>query len=76
MLRLKCCPRCKGAVALDKDRYGWYELCLQCGYLRDLESIAQVHQQPGLMVKKSRGRRSATDEVGNHDKDSCLTVRV
>lgn len=46
MLRLKCCPKCGGDVALDKDHYGWYEQCLQCGYLRDLEVIVQVGQQP------------------------------
>jgi hypothetical protein len=29
----------------NKDEYGWYEQCLQCGYLRDLETIVQVEQQ-------------------------------
>jgi len=35
----KNCPRCKGGVYLEKDMYGWYEGCLQCGYSRDLDTI-------------------------------------
>lgn len=47
MLRLKSCPKCKGDVILsNKDKHGWYEQCLQCGYLHDLETIVQVEKQP------------------------------
>lgn len=35
MIKLKGCPKCKGDVILDKDIHGWYEQCLQCGYLAD-----------------------------------------
>ena len=49
MIRFKSCPRCKGDVRLDRDYYGWYEECLQCGYMRDLESIVKekrlVHER-------------------------------
>jgi len=47
MLKLKGCPKCKkGDVVLDRDHYGWYEYCIQCGYLRDLESMVDSgHQQ-------------------------------
>lgn len=41
MLRFKVCPRCKGDVLLERDQYGWYELCLQCGYLVDLKSLSR-----------------------------------
>lgn len=31
------CPRCSnGQLISDRDRYGPYESCLQCGYSRDL----------------------------------------
>jgi hypothetical protein len=41
-LRIRACSRCKnGEVFLDRDEYGWYECCLQCGYSRDLPSLAQ-----------------------------------
>ena len=45
--RFNSCPRCKGDIMLgNKDKYGWYEQCLQCGYLRDPEIIVQVERQP------------------------------
>lgn len=27
---------------LQKDNYGWYEECLQCGYVHDLLTIAEA----------------------------------
>ena len=45
MFRLKDCPRCSGDIWLDWDQYGWYEQCLQCGYLHDLGSVGEVEQK-------------------------------
>ncbi len=44
-LKSKSCPRCGGNIFIDRDLYGWYELCLQCGYLCDLKSIVKARQQ-------------------------------
>lgn len=52
MLRLKSCPRCNGDVLLDRDQYGWYEQCLQCGYLSDMQNVIEVQQQPPQEEKK------------------------
>jgi hypothetical protein len=42
-LKIGNCPRCKqGEVFIDRDQYGWYECCLQCGYTRDLLDIVRV----------------------------------
>jgi hypothetical protein len=38
MLYLKSCTRCKGDMYLDKDGYGAFISCLQCGFTRDLPS--------------------------------------
>lgn len=54
MLKLKSCPRCNGDVRLDRDQYGWYEACMQCGYLRDLESVAVPRKENP--EKKEAGR--------------------
>ena len=59
MLRIKICPRCTGNVLLDKDQYGWYEQCLQCGYLRDLETIVAVKQRRADEGKKRVPARAA-----------------
>ena len=37
MLRLKACPRCRGDMHDNRDVYGGYAECLQCGYMRDAE---------------------------------------
>ena len=54
MYRFKSCPRCKGDIRLDSDQYGWYEECLQCGYMHDLEKmhVAQLEN-----TKKGKERR-------------------
>ena len=33
----KGCPRCKGDVYVEKDSFGTYRKCLQCGRMQDLE---------------------------------------
>jgi len=30
---------------LQKDNYGWYEECLQCGYVHDLLTVAEAEQR-------------------------------
>lgn len=52
MWKFKNCPRCQGDVSFEEDEYGWYEWCLQCGYLRDLESIAEFKGRPAEGTKE------------------------
>ena len=52
MLRLKGCPRCNGDIFQSRDHHGWYEHCLQCGYLRDLEWRLGTHQPVVEMEKR------------------------
>ena len=37
MLELKSCPRCRGDVKTNRDHYGQYRQCLQCGYMEDIQ---------------------------------------
>ena len=37
MLSLKACPRCRGDLHTNRDLYGSYSQCLQCGYMKDIE---------------------------------------
>ena len=38
MIWLKGCPRCRmGDLMANRDMDGWYILCLQCGYLKDVD---------------------------------------
>ena len=40
MMMLKGCPRCFGDLHFNKDTYGEYKLCVQCGYMEDLKPRA------------------------------------
>ena len=33
MVFFRSCPRCSGDRILERDVYGWYMLCLACGYM-------------------------------------------
>jgi hypothetical protein len=46
MWKFKNCPRCKGDLYVDRDVYGWYQGCIQCGYLKDLPNLALSCKQP------------------------------
>ncbi len=37
MFYFKGCPRCKGDVYVEKDSYGTYRKCIQCGRMQELE---------------------------------------
>ena len=50
--RLKSCPRCKGDLFLERDIYGWYEQCLQCGHMKDLDPIYEAKLKAKEMPTK------------------------
>jgi hypothetical protein len=35
---LKGCPRCRGDLHINRDMYGDYKQCVQCGFMEDMES--------------------------------------
>ncbi len=44
---LKSCPRCKGDLQVNKDFYGSYRKCFQCGY------CGEIHVQPQTLIMMS-----------------------
>jgi len=52
-LGLESCPRCRGNMMFDEDHYGRYELCIQCGYLCDLEDATKVDKQSARKAKRN-----------------------
>jgi hypothetical protein len=43
--RLRSCSRCGGDIFIEKNLYGWYETCLQCGYCCELKGLEEFGQQ-------------------------------
>jgi len=53
MLRPKSCPRCKtGDIGVDRDYHGWYEYCIQCGYMHDLVDVVELETKPSGQAKE------------------------
>lgn len=50
--RFSSCPRCRCDMFLEKDEDGWYELCLQCSYRKELASIYELEKEPDQREKK------------------------
>lgn len=44
----KACPKCKGSLVDDRDKFGYFIFCLQCGYYAN---EAQVGYLKGLASK-------------------------
>ncbi len=42
MLTLRACPRCGGDLHANRDMYGSYTQCLQCGYMKDLDDPSRL----------------------------------
>jgi DNA-directed RNA polymerase subunit M/transcription elongation factor TFIIS len=57
------CPKCKGHLMLEKDHYGLYEQCLQCGYINDLQIVGRFDKQQAKAENEEEGVESA-DEIG------------
>jgi Zn ribbon nucleic-acid-binding protein len=46
------CPKCGGNLYMDRDYIGWYEQCLQCGYMNDLGVVYQNKKKtPGNIAE-------------------------
>ena len=52
MLYLKACQRCKGDMHSNRDMYGPYQECLQCGHMVYLEQPRRL-----LRAQKLGGTR-------------------
>ena len=66
MLYLKSCPKCRGDMYLERDNFGSYRQCLQCGKTEDtdapspmLASVAAAETKVGRRGRKPRKNAAA-----------------
>lgn len=56
------CPKCRGNLYLDRDYNGWYEQCLQCGFMKDLvvvyENKHRIDEENEKPAPVKRGRKN------------------
>jgi len=49
------CPKCRGNLYLDRDYNGWYEECLQCGFIKDLAVVYENKKK--ILEKEGSGNK-------------------
>ena len=54
MLDLKACPRCRGDLNTRQDIYGEYQECLQCGYMKDIETPSALFPVPASAQREKK----------------------
>ena len=55
MVWYKSCPKCgKGDLMLERDIYGWFRQCVQCGYLKDLQVAKKPAPAPQLVTERTQ----------------------
>lgn len=49
----------------EKDEYGLYELCVQCGYLHDLQTVGRLHNKRAEQQNKEEAAQSVMRDGSN-----------
>ena len=47
LVRPKACKRCGGDLSLERDKYGTYAECIQCGAVLNLSALTERLPNPG-----------------------------
>lgn len=53
-IKFKGCPKCQGDLYLNRDTYGKYLSCLQCGYLKDLVEKRRISVKEPVLAAEER----------------------
>ena len=56
MVLLKACPRCHGDIHVNRDVYGEYRECFQCGWMQDIDTSSDALD---LTQAKSKKKKAA-----------------
>jgi len=59
------CPKCGGNLYLDRDYNGWYEQCLQCGFIKDLAIVYEHRVKTEKENKKPVQVKSERHQKGS-----------
>ncbi|MFQ6027112.1 MAG: hypothetical protein ACE5Q6_06450 [Dehalococcoidia bacterium] len=62
MFYFKACPKCSGDLYLDKDQYGTFVECVQCGLVRDVK-LNQAFNEVGSAVMQTSAPPNSSREV-------------
>ena len=65
MFFFKACTKCQGDMCVDRDRYGTYVSCLQCGSLKEVKADESIvsHTNPQAAAELVTGRHGVLTRV-------------
>ncbi|MBI4310394.1 MAG: hypothetical protein HY681_01325 [Chloroflexi bacterium] len=66
MLWLKGCPKCKGELTDNKDPFGYYVYCVQCGYQLNEAQIGKLWTHS---LDRTAGKPPARPQPQQQDSD-------
>ena len=58
MIYFNACPKCHGDLTMNQDGYGAFVSCLQCGFMRDIDTKLASRPKPRATPVLVRRRRS------------------
>jgi len=64
MIYLKQCPKCGGDLSDDRDKYGKFIRCLQCGYMKDIVANETISMDPPEFPPVARGIERVSPRSG------------
>ena len=64
MFWLKACPKCAGALHLERDIYGWYLTCVNCGHHLDFVEESLSRKVTHHRTPVARDRRKSLAAAG------------
>ncbi len=83
MFWFKLCPRCNGDLFEDRDQYGSYITCMQCGFSKDVPTdqkstlVVSSEPVPVPMAPQSDGsKRRRISHGGRHFSKTFEVKRV
>ena len=83
MFWFKLCPRCSGDLFEDRDRYGKFITCMQCGLIRDVLNLGGgglvISSEPvsaPVEPLSDRSRRRRTSAGGRHHYKTSASYAV
>jgi len=63
MFRLKACPKCGGDLKIEKDSYGQYKQCVQCGWIRDISDEGAIIEPAPYITEKQPHKKPRKETV-------------
>lgn len=63
IMYFKTCPKCTGDVDVIQDHFGPYKMCLQCGWVQDIDKTPSEDTHPVRPKVKKQNPRQCPPKI-------------